>query len=100
LSRRAASVAAALDGVGGLRVMRPEAGMFVLVDVAATGRDGAGVAEALLDETGVAVMPGNAFGKVIPTWVRIGLTVPDARLSDACRRIADFASRARRRRIA
>jgi len=39
-ARRAAIIAGALDGVAGLRVHRPEAGMFTLVDIRATGLAG------------------------------------------------------------
>ena len=92
LGQRAAMVARRLDGVGGLRVHRPQAGMFALVDVSATGQDGADFAMALLEETGVAVMPGSSFGATLPGWIRLGLTVPDAVLQSACDRIAAHAA--------
>lgn len=57
-SRRAEIIARTLDGVGSLRVHRPEAGMFTLVDVRATGLSGSDFAESLLDRHKVAVMPG------------------------------------------
>ena len=89
LRQRAQMVAGRLDGVGGLRVHRPQAGMFALVDVGATGQDGATFAMDLLERTGVAVMPGESFGATLPEWVRLGLTVPDDTLGTACERIAD-----------
>ena len=95
LSARAALLADRLDGVAGLRLHRPDAGMFALLDVSATGRDGTEFAEALLDATGVAVMPGAAFGAALAGWVRIALTVEDAQLAEAAARIAEHATRIR-----
>jgi arginine:pyruvate transaminase len=90
---RAARLAAALEGVGGLRVHRPEAGMFAMVDVSATGLDGEAYAFDLLEREGVAVMPGTAFGETLRGWVRVALTVDDAGFDTAVARIADHAGR-------
>lgn len=87
---RADLLVAALDGVGALRVHRPEAGMFALVDVRATGLSGEAFAMALLDATGVAVMPGESFGAELAGWLRLSLTQSDDRIADAARRIAGF----------
>jgi len=80
-----------LDGVAGLKPMRPEAGMFVLLDVGATGLDGQEFATRLLEERHVAVMPGGSFGNAAKSFVRVSLTVPDDKLAQACERIALFA---------
>lgn len=85
---RADLVRARLDGVGGLAVNRPEAGMFVLVDVRAIGLSGTEFALGLLDRAGVAVMPGESFGQSLAGWIRVSLTQPDAVLEVACARIA------------
>ncbi len=90
---RAMMIFTKLDGVAGLRVHRPEAGMFALIDVRATGLSGGAFADALLDETGVAVMPGESFGEVLSGWLRVSLTQPDAATATACDRIAGFAAR-------
>jgi arginine:pyruvate transaminase len=84
---RAARLAAALEGVGGLRVHRPEAGMFAMVDVSATGLDGEAYAFDLLERTGVAVMPGTAFGETLRGWVRVALTVEDAGFDEGIARV-------------
>lgn len=88
---RAALIASKLDGVGGLRTIPPEAGMFMLVDVQATGLDGHAFAARLLDEQHVAVMPGTSFGQAARNFVRLSLTVPESTLAQACERIAAFA---------
>ena len=88
---RAGRMFARLDGVAGLRVSQPEAGMFVLIDVSKTGLNGEAYAYDLLEKTGVAVMPGSAFGAALDGWVRVALTVEDDAFDRACQRIADHA---------
>ena len=90
-ARRAGLVRARLDGILGLAVPMPEAGMFAVVDVRALGQSGSCFAKALLTETGVAVMPGESFGAGLAGWVRISLTQEDAVIDEACTRILTFA---------
>ena len=89
---RAQMIADRLDGIGGLRVHRPEAGMFALIDVRATGMTGYAFASDLLERAGVAVMPGDSFGAALAGWVRVGLTQPDVRIAAACDRITAHVS--------
>jgi arginine:pyruvate transaminase len=92
-SRRAGLIAARLDGMAGLRVHRPEAGMFALIDVRSSGMSGEAFALALLYDQKVAVMPGESFGQSLQGWLRVSLTQPDEVIATACDRIADFAAR-------
>jgi arginine:pyruvate transaminase len=92
-ARRAALIEARLDGVAGLRVHRPQAGMFALVDVRATGLTGETFANRLLDEASVAVMPGESFGAALAGWLRLALSQTDEATAEACDRIAAFAAR-------
>lgn len=91
--RRAAVVQDTLSGSNLLKPMMPEGGMFVVVDVTATGLDGADFAWELLNMEKVAVMPGSSFGHQAAGFIRISLTVPDDVLETAVRRMADLASR-------
>ncbi|MDO9524684.1 MAG: pyridoxal phosphate-dependent aminotransferase [Gemmobacter sp.] len=91
-SRRADLIRDRLDGVAGLRVHVPEAGMFALLDVRATGMTGTGFALSLLDTVGVAAMPGESFGAALGGWLRLALSQSDSRTADACDRIASFAA--------
>ncbi|WP_415234591.1 pyridoxal phosphate-dependent aminotransferase [Pseudorhodobacter sp.] len=91
-ARRADLVRARLDGVAGLRVHRPDAGMFALVDVGAVTADGEAFAMALLEKAGVAVMPGASFGVALRSWLRLSLTQTDDLIEEACDRIAGFAA--------
>jgi arginine:pyruvate transaminase len=91
-SHRAGLLAKRLDGVSGLRVHRPEAGMFALVDIRATGLTGTDFALGLLDRARVAVMPGESFGQGLAGWIRLSLTQPDELVVEAADRIAAHAA--------
>jgi arginine:pyruvate transaminase len=91
-ARRAAMIHSLLDG-NLLRVHRPQAGMFTLVDVRATRLTGEAFALRLLEEAQVAVMPGESFGSGLNGWLRLSLTRPDDEIAEACRRLAAFAAR-------
>lgn len=91
-SRRAGLIVKMLDGVAGLRVHQPEAGMFALVDVRATGCSGEGFAASLLEHHKVAVMPGESFGAGVRGWLRLSLTQTDDRITEAAGRIATHAA--------
>ncbi|WP_421984235.1 pyridoxal phosphate-dependent aminotransferase [Roseibium sp.] len=92
-ARRAALIMDRLDGHTALRPMMPEAGMFLLIDVGASGLDGTGFADRLLEEAEVAVMPGASFGDQAADYIRLSLTVPDEVLAEAVDRIAAFADK-------
>lgn len=85
--RRAGLIFDLLDGRAGLRVNSPKAGMFALVDIAATGLSGEAFAMGLLKDKQVAVMPGESFGDALAGWIRLSLTQDDARIVEACGRV-------------
>ncbi len=87
---RGTILADGLRGVPGCRVHQPEAGMFALIDIRSLGMSGEAFALALLEATGVAVMPGESFGRALAGWLRVSLTQPDAVIAEACLRIAGF----------
>lgn len=90
MANRAALIHAALDGVAGLHVHRPEAGMFALIDIRALTTDSQRFALDLLAATGVAVMPGISFGAALEGWLRVALNASDSDTVEACQRIARF----------
>lgn len=90
--RRAGLLHSLLDGVAGMQVHRPEAGMFALIDVRATGLSGLEFAAGLLEDKLVAVMPGESFGAGLAGWLRLSLTQEDAMIREASARIADYAT--------
>jgi aspartate aminotransferase len=97
-ARRRDLVVAALDSIDGVTCPRPEGAFYVFPSIAGLigrrSRGGAAIASdadfarALLAETGVAVVPGEAFG--LSPHFRISYATSDAVLREACARIADF----------
>ncbi|MGC5703304.1 aminotransferase class I/II-fold pyridoxal phosphate-dependent enzyme [Pseudomonas sp. NFXW11] len=81
-------VCAMLGECPGLTPICPDGGMFVMVDVRATGLDAQSFADCLLERHGVSVLAGEAFGPSVAGYIRIGLVLDRPRLADACRRIA------------
>ena len=91
--RRRDTLVAGLDGATGIAVHRPAGGMFVMVDIAATGLDGIAFADGLLDHERVVVVPGAAFGPTTRTCLRVGLVADEATLADAAVRLRRHAAR-------
>jgi arginine:pyruvate transaminase len=83
-------MAASLEGIPGIRVLVPDAGMFLMVDVRDTGLGSEDFAERLFREHGVAVMDGAAFGRQTRGFVRLSFTTDEALIVEACRRIRQF----------
>ena len=73
-----------------MRVHKPEAGLFVMVDVRGTGLGAEDFAWRLLEKQGVAVLAADTFGPSAAGHVRITFAVADAKLAEACNRIAEF----------
>jgi arginine:pyruvate transaminase len=80
-----------LAAAPGCRVIPPEGGMFVLLDVRGTGLAAGEFARRLLDSERVAVLPCDGFGPSAEGHLRIALSAPEARLRDAAGRILRFA---------
>ncbi len=91
--RRAALFSGILAEAPRCRVIPPEGGMFVLLDVRGTGLGSEAFARRLLEEEGVAVLPCDGFGPSAIGHLRLALTAADARLAEAGRRIVRLARR-------
>lgn len=89
---RAAYLAKRLEAESALKVSRPQAGMFALIDISSTGMDATSYAFDLLENAGVAVMPGTSFGATLNDWVRVAMTASDDALQTACDRIITHAA--------
>ena len=83
--RRRDRVVAACQRIG-LRVATPEAGLYIWPHIP-EGRASTEFAFDLLDHAGIAITPGTNFGSGGEGYVRISLTVPDARLDEAMARL-------------
>jgi len=91
--RRAALLCPLLAEAPDCRVVTPEGGMFVLLDIRGTGLGSEDFARGLLDAERVAVLPCDGFGASAAGYLRISLGAPDARLEEAGNRIVRFAQR-------
>jgi LL-diaminopimelate aminotransferase len=85
--RRRDLVCDALDEIG-VAVTRPKATIYVWAPVP-SGHTSASYCELVLEESGVVVSPGGAYGPNGEGFFRISLTVPDARLAEAVERLRD-----------
>ena len=74
-----------------VRASPMQGAMYALLDIRATGLTGEAFGEALLDETGIAVMPGESFGMAASGHVRVAMTVEDARYEAALATLLEFA---------
>ncbi|MFJ4065867.1 pyridoxal phosphate-dependent aminotransferase [Pseudomonas sp. NPDC089996] len=72
----------------GIRALKPDGGMFVMVDIRETGLSAQAFADRLLDQHGVSVLAGEAFGPSAAGHIRLGLVLGAEALGEACRRIA------------
>ncbi|NWE80477.1 aminotransferase class I/II-fold pyridoxal phosphate-dependent enzyme, partial [Pseudomonas yamanorum] len=91
--RRRDLVVAGLSACPGIKVQAPQAGMFVLVDVRGTGLGSLDFAWRLFREAGVSVLDAAAFGEPAQGFVRLSFTLGEARLAEACQRIAGFVAK-------
>ncbi len=78
------------DALGeiGVDVTRPKGTIYVWAPVP-SGHTSASYCELVLEESGVVVSPGGAYGPNGEGFFRISLTVPDARLAEAVERLRD-----------
>lgn len=90
---RARALVRALEGGKRVSARMPEGGMFVMVDVRRTGLSGEAFAWRLLEEENVVTMPGESFGAGGAGHLRVALTVDEAQITDACRRILRLSER-------
>ncbi len=88
--RRRDLVCSELAKARDLPVLKPQAAMYVMVDIRHYFDNGNEFSRALYNATGVSVLDAGAFGKSAYGWVRISFTLSDEKLTEACRRIVQF----------
>jgi arginine:pyruvate transaminase len=89
-NRRREILYAGLKDVPGIRACRPQAGMFMLIDVRGTGLRGADFVPQLYRSEGVSVLDGSVFGEETRGFVRASFAVEEAMLHEAAQRIRRF----------
>jgi aspartate/methionine/tyrosine aminotransferase len=84
-----------VDGINkipGMRCARPQGAFYAFPNIEATGFGERELAERLLTEAGVAVLPGTAFGHAGAGFIRLAYTQSEDELSRGLDRIAEFVS--------
>ena len=89
-NRRAKIVLDSFGEINSLNPFKPNAGMFIMVDISNTGKSSEDFTSLLLEREHVATMPGSSFGDQAKDFIRISLTVPDERVKEACERMKHF----------
>ena len=79
-----------LNDIPGISTRLPAGAFYAFPDISGTGLDGSAFADRLLDETGVCVLAGTAFGQVGRDHIRISYANSRENLAEALRRIRDF----------
>jgi aspartate aminotransferase len=78
----------ALNRIPGVHCHRPEGAFYVFPDITETGWDARELASTLLDEVGVAVLPGTSFGPHGEGHIRLSYAASIRNLEQAADRIA------------
>jgi len=81
----------------GLLPTVPSGAFYALADLRSTGLTSQEAAMRLIQEAGVATVPGTAFGEMAEGFVRLSLASSDADLQAACERLVGFAATSPRR---
>ena len=90
--RRRRAAAQALIAKQNLVRLVPSGGaMYLMLDIRDTGLTGDAFANRLLDDTLIAVMPGESFGQAAAGHVRVAMTVDDSAFEIALGRVLEFA---------
>ena len=76
-----------LNAIPGVRCLRPKGAFYVFPDISGTGLTGPEAAGRLLDEAGVSVLSGTAFGQVGANHLRISYANSRANIATALERM-------------
>jgi len=87
-------IVAGLNEIPGIRCATPVGAFYVFPSIAETGFSGADLAERLLQEAGVCVLAGTAFGGIGTEHVRISYANSRENLTEALGRIRTFLAEA------
>jgi aspartate aminotransferase len=79
-----------LNAIPGIRCLSPKGAFYVFPDISGTGLSGRELADRLLNEAGVCVLAGTAFGGVGTNHIRISYANSRANLTNALGRIREF----------
>jgi aspartate aminotransferase len=91
--RRRQAVASGLNAVKGIKVPLAEGAFYAFADIRETGRSSVEIADVLLQEGHVALVPGIAFGEAGEGHLRLSFATSDELLATAVERICNVLGR-------
>jgi arginine:pyruvate transaminase len=83
-------VGARLSQMPGVKYLKPESGMFIMVDISPIYKDDKEFAQKLLNAEKLSVLPGSAFGTGTTGHIRLSLVQPENILTEGCNRLERF----------
>lgn len=86
--RRRDLIVAGLNAIPGVRCPVPRGAFYVFPNIQSFGRSSAELADYLLEEAGVAVLPGTAFGSNGEGYLRLSYANSEERIARALERLA------------
>ncbi|HET9130072.1 MAG TPA: aminotransferase class I/II-fold pyridoxal phosphate-dependent enzyme, partial [Terriglobia bacterium] len=81
-----------LNDIAGIRCLRPHGAFYLFPNISAFGRSSREIAERLLNEAGVAGLPGTAFGRHGEGYLRFSFANSLDNIEAALDRIRKFSS--------
>jgi aspartate aminotransferase len=91
--RRRDLIVTGLNDIPGIRCPRPRGAFYAFPNVQAFGQSSGGLADYLLEEAGVAVLPGTAFGRNGEGYLRLSYANSTENIEKALQQIADALAR-------
>jgi aspartate/methionine/tyrosine aminotransferase len=82
-----------LNAIPGFECLRPQGAFYVFPRISGTGLDGPALADRLLQEAGVSVLSGTAFGGFGRDHIRVSYANSRANLAEGLRRIRSVVDR-------
>ena len=79
-----------LNAIPGVRCAKPQGSFYAFPNIKGTGFDERELADRLLTEAGVAVLPGTAFGEAGKGYIRLAYTQSEDELKRGLKQITDF----------
>lgn len=73
-----------------LSCIKPEGAFYLLINVSRTGLSGDEFASRILEEKGVALIPGETFGVDYAHYVRISYATTTDRIEEGMKRLKEF----------
>jgi aspartate/methionine/tyrosine aminotransferase len=88
--RRRDAIVSGLNGLPGIICLEPKGAFYVFPNVSALGQSEREIANALLDEVGIATLPGTAFGEYGRGYLRMSYATSLEDIEEALARMREW----------